>query len=93
MKEAVRAPGSVRTIERCAVPDRNQDVLESVSLRSVIVDVSSRDDTESHTAGEPGERFVSGSISLDPIVLKLDEYVAGSERRNESCRHRFRVRC
>ena len=79
VEEPVGPPRAVRAIERRAVLDRDEHVLEPMPFRAMIVHVPGRHDAESHTPGEPRERLVTGRISFHGIVLQLHEYAARPE--------------
>ena len=86
MEELVGFPGAVCAVERRAVLDRDEHVLEPVALGTVVVDVARRDDAEPEAARESSERLVSGRISSDGIVLQLYEDAPGPERGDEAVR-------
>jgi hypothetical protein len=51
VEEPVRAPGSVCAVERRAVLDGDEHVLEAMPLGTVVVHVARRDDTQTHFGG------------------------------------------
>jgi hypothetical protein len=91
MEERVRAPVPVRAVERGAVPDRDEHVLEAVLLRAVIVDVAGRHDRNAHAVGERAERSQPRAVPLHAIVLELDEDVLRAERVEHPARERLGV--
>lgn len=91
VEEPVGPPGPVCAVERRAVPDRDETVLEPVPLGAVVVDVARGDDPEPQAAPEAGERLVAGGIPFDGVVLQLHEDVPGAERRDEPLGERLGV--
>jgi len=71
----------VRAVERGAVPDRHQHVVQPVPLALVIMHVASRYDAKSHGIGDVFQRSGKGQVSPDVVPLQLDDKVLPSEHR------------
>jgi hypothetical protein len=68
----VLAAQGVGGVERRAVADGDQHVLESMALPQVVVDVVGGDVAQAEPLGQLHQRPVAGLISVDKVVLELD---------------------
>ncbi len=68
------------------MPDRRQDILETVPLLPVIVDVPRGHDRDPEPVGQAGQAADPLGVPADPVVLELDEEAVGAERIEESLR-------
>ena len=64
-------------IERRAVLDRDEHVLEPVAVARVVVDVARRDDAQLQVLRQLGQSPVAADIAVDEVVLELEEEVLG----------------
>ena len=75
----VGAAEAVALLQRAAVPDRHQRVLEAVPEALVVVDVAGGDGAHADPPGELGQRPVPVAVAEDQVVLELDEDVLPAE--------------
>ncbi len=78
---AVRMTHVVRAVERGAVPDRHQHIVQPVPLSLVVMHVASCHDTKVHIIRESFQRPGEGEISPDVVPLQLDDEVLLPEHR------------
>ena len=79
VEEGVGAPDRVGVVQGGPVPDGGQDVLEAVSLGTVVVDVSRGHHRNGEPIGQTGQAPVPLPISLHAVLLELHEDVPGAE--------------
>ena len=70
---------AVGGVERGAVPNGDQDVLEAVALAAVVVDVAGGNGRQLAAGGEAGQQAHPPGIAEDQIVLQLDRDVGRPE--------------
>ena len=79
VKAGVGAAEFVRIVDRRPVPDRDQDVLETVPVGDVVVDVARGHDRDAEPVGQRAQRPAAREIAVDRVVLEFDEEAAGTE--------------
>ena len=70
----------VGIVDRRPVPDRDQDVLETVPVRDMVVDVARGHDRDAEPVGQRPQRPPAREVAVDRVVLQFDEEVVGAER-------------
>ncbi len=78
---AVRMPHVVRAVERRAVPDRHQHIVQAVTRAGVIMHVARRYDAKSYGIGDVFQGSSEGEVSPDVVPLQLDDEVLLPEHR------------
>src|SRR2546425_555524 len=78
---AVAMTHVVRAVERRAVPDSHQHVVQPMPLAPVVVHVARRYDAKSCGIGDVFQRSSEGEVSPDVVPLQLDDKVLLSEHR------------
>ncbi len=81
VKFAVGAAHGVRRVERGAVADRDQHILQAVPIAAVVMHVARRHDAEPRARGEVGERAGAGEVAAHVVALQLDIKPLGAEHR------------
>src|SRR6266550_7703891 len=66
---AVGTAHGVRAVEREAMPDRDQHVVQAVPLAAVVVHVARRYDAQSQVSGEVDQRPRQSEIAADIVAL------------------------
>src|SRR5690606_25062639 len=84
VKARVRAPLPMRSIEGGAVADRHEDILEAMPIPGVVVNIPGGNDRDLQPICETCEPAHPIPIPQDPVVLKLDEELPGSEGAEEA---------
>ena len=79
IKSCVGTALLVRAVQRRPIPDGHHDVLKSMPLGSVIVDVPCSHHGDSEPIGEPAEAPVPVAVPPLFVVLKLDEKATRAE--------------
>jgi len=79
VEEGVGAPNRVSVVQGGPVSDGSQNVLETMSLGPVIVDVSRGYDRNGEPIGQPGQASIPFPISLHAVLLELHEDVPGAD--------------
>ena len=69
--------------------DGDHDVLESVAVWVVIVDVSGADDTDADSFGELHEGTIARAVAEDKVVLQLDKDIIDTEPMDETTEGNF----
>src|SRR5215831_19747208 len=64
----------VALLERRAILDRHERVLQPVARLVVIVDVPGGDDLDTHLPRQSSQRSISGPVAMDEVVLEFHEY-------------------
>src|SRR5262249_4439886 len=64
----------VALLERRAILDRHERVLQPVARLVVIVDVPGGDDLDTHLPGQSSQCPIPGSVAVDEVVLEFHEY-------------------
>ena len=77
----------VAAVERGAVADGAERVVEPVPLRVVVVDVSGGDDPHAQLAGQRHLRPDAGLVALDQVVVQLDPHVSRPEPVDPAAQH------
>ncbi len=80
----VLAAQLVRGVERRAVADGDQHVLEAMALPHVVVDVVGGDAAHAEPLRQLHQRPVALAVAVDEVVLQLDPEVLPAERRRRS---------
>ena len=87
----VLASKLVRGVERCAVADGDEHVLESMALAQVVVDVVGGDAADAESLRQRRQRLVALAVAVDEVVLQLDPEVLAAEGFDVASRRRFRL--
>jgi len=89
---AVGAAQRVRSVQRGAVLDGNQRILQPVALADVVVHVVGGHNAQVQLPRQGGERAVAGGIAMDEVLLELQEEAVRAEERVVAFRGCARVR-
>ena len=66
-------------LQRGVVLDGHQAVLKAVALPDVVMDVARGDHADSQLPGQGGQTLIAPGVSLDQVLLQLQEIVAFPE--------------
>ena len=75
VEAGVGAAQRVRIVDRRPVPDRDQDILETVPVGDVVVDVARGHDRDAEPVGQRTQRPSAREVAVDGVVLEFDEEV------------------
>ena len=75
----IRPPHAVALVEGLAMLDRDENVLQLVSLALVVVHVAGADHLDASRRGERDQRLVARPVAEDEVVLQLDEDLVAAE--------------
>jgi len=78
---AVLPPHCVRAVERGAMTDRDQHVMQPVPFALVVVNVARRYDAKSYVGGDVNQGAGECPVSPNHVALQLDEELIGTEHR------------